>query len=139
MFPAMNFSQRCRQSSRMDNVMVTTNGTGTLHLLTSQGVGPGLGNIVGTLGTTSTGVTRFLVSFSHNYQNFAFYWDGSGEAVYSIGINGLARNPVGRSWTQATTIQWNTTSVTTSDVSSVVPTADVRPNATTLFIIPEKI
>jgi len=119
------------------SVVVTTRGVGNLNLLTYQS-NAGAPNVVGGTPTTNTGVTRFLVSFSHTYERYTFFWDGAGEAVYAIGT-GLQQQPVGRSWNQASAISWNATTVSTIDATGVLPTAVDRTNATTCFVIPDKI
>jgi len=118
-------------------LVVTTRGTGSLHLLSYQS-NAGAPSAVGGIPTANTGVTRFLVSFSHTYERFAFYWDGQGEAVYGIGT-GLQRLPVGKSWNSASAVSWGAATVTTVDATSLVPAAAVRDNATTAFIIPDQI
>jgi hypothetical protein len=118
-------------------LVVTTRGVGNLHLLTYQGNADDP-DVVGSTPTTNTGVTRFLVSHSYNYQKYAFFWDGAGEAVYGIGT-GLQRQPVGRSWSQASAVSWGATTVTTIDVSITVKAAVDRTGATTCFVIPDKI
>jgi hypothetical protein len=116
-------------------LVVTTRGPGKLSLLTYQSNSGGV-NVNGSLSTNNPGVTRFLISFSHNYTRFAFMWGGSGEAVYSIGT-GLQRQPVGKSWTQASYVPWGATTVTTADVTSILPSAVDRTDDTTIFIIPD--
>ncbi|KAM6493666.1 hypothetical protein JOM56_010027 [Amanita muscaria] len=117
-------------------LIVTTRGPGTLNLLTYNPITSTLQNCNGSLSTTSTGVTRFLISFSHNYQSFAFMWNGAGEAVYSIGT-GLQRTSVGRNWSQASLVEWGSSTVTTADVTGILPSAVDRTNLTTIFIIPD--
>jgi hypothetical protein len=120
-----------------NTLVITTRGVGNLRLFSYQS-NAGASNCVGSTLTSNTGVTRFLVSFSHTYERFAFYWDGAGEAVYGIGT-GLERKPVGRSWTSASAILWGASMVTTIDATSLLPSALVRDNATTVFIIPDQI
>lgn len=116
-------------------LIVTTRGPGKLHLLSYQNNAQGV-NVVGSTQTSSSGVTRFLISFSHHYERFAFHWDGAGEAVYGLG-NGLERKPVGRNWQQASFIAWGSASITSSDVTAIARAATNRDNATTCFIIPD--
>ena len=118
-------------------LVVTTRGPGKLHLLTYK-VNIANDAVVGYGTTSNEGVTRFLVSFSHNYNAYAFMWDGQGEAVYGVGT-GLERRPIGRNWTQASAIQWGATTVSTANVTSIVPTAIDRANVTTVFVIPDEI
>ncbi|KAH6907688.1 mucin-binding lectin 1 [Coprinopsis sp. MPI-PUGE-AT-0042] len=79
--------------------------------------------VVGAVPTTNTGLTRYMLSFSHNFLHFAFKWDGEGEAVYQIG-SGLERKPVA-------------SSVVTEDVSAHVSGALNRDGRTTAWIIPD--
>ncbi|KAH6907691.1 mucin-binding lectin 1 [Coprinopsis sp. MPI-PUGE-AT-0042] len=116
-------------------VTVVTRGPGNLSLLT-WGSNSGAPADVGAVPTTNAGLTRWLISFSHDFNYWAFKWDGQGEAVYQIG-SGLERKPVGRDWTSATKIEWLATTVTTQDVSSVVSGATNRDGLTTAWIIPD--
>jgi hypothetical protein len=115
--------------------VVTTRGPGKLSLLTYLSDNGGA-NVNGSLSTNNVGVTRFLISFSHNYRRFPFIWEGSGEAVYSIGT-GLERKPVGKNWSQASVVVWTTNTVTTADVNSFLAQTVDGTNMTTLFIIPD--
>jgi hypothetical protein len=83
--------------------------------------------------TTSSNAVRFLISFSHNYSRFAFYWDGLGPANHTVAQT-LASGSVGRSWSQASFVQRGDTAVSTMDVTALVPTAVDRGNVTTIFI-----
>ncbi|KAJ7042119.1 hypothetical protein C8F04DRAFT_1031082 [Mycena alexandri] len=76
-----------------NGVLVTTRGQRKVHLV-SYGSNGGLPNHVGTINTTNNEVTRFMISHSYTFTGFAFYWEGTGEAVFSIG-NQLLRQPVG--------------------------------------------
>jgi hypothetical protein len=116
-------------------LIVTTRGPGKLSLLTYQSNNGGV-NVNGSLSTNNAGVTRFIISFSHNYERYAFIWGGSGEAVYSIGT-GLERKPVAKSWSQASMVAWGATTVTTADVTNIAAAAVDRTNVTTVFIIPD--
>ena len=118
-------------------LVVTTRGPGKLHLL-SYKVNVANDAVVGYGTTSNEGVTRFLISFSHNYNAFAFMWDGQGEAVYGVGT-GLQRLPIGRSWDQASALQWGAETVSTANVTSLVPGAIDRANVTTVFVIPDQI
>ncbi|KAJ7771508.1 hypothetical protein B0H16DRAFT_1513740 [Mycena metata] len=79
-----------------------------------------------------------MISHSYTFTGFAFYWDGTGEAVFSIG-NELLRQPVGNSWTQAVNIPWSGQPATNSDVSGQLPAVVQRNNEATCFIIPDRI
>ncbi|KAF9465967.1 hypothetical protein BDZ94DRAFT_1252703 [Collybia nuda] len=117
-------------------LIVTTRGPGKLHLLTHGN--PNLPSCNGSTETKNAGTTRFLISFSHNYTKFAFHWDGAGEAVYGVGSD-LTRVPVGRSWSQASLVNWGASTVTTGDVTSALQHALARNEETTCFIIPDLI
>ncbi|KAI9507838.1 mucin-binding lectin 1 [Russula earlei] len=65
------------------SVNVTTWGPGHLYLYTG-GSNVGAPSCVGGTATTNEGITRYIISFSHNFTKFAFYWAGQGEAVYHI-------------------------------------------------------
>jgi len=117
--------------------VVTVSGPGKVHLLSFQSNG-GIKNHVGFVETTSAGVTRFMLSHSYTFERFAFYFEGAGEAVYGIGTD-LARNSVGKSWSEANLVSWGSPTITTADVSVNVQSAVTRNNAITCFIIPDKI
>lgn len=119
------------------SIVVTAHGTGRLHLLTYQSNG-GLPDVVGTTTTTNEGNTRFMLSHSYTFNGFAFYWDGTGEAVYRIGT-GLQKSPVGTSWGAASNAAWGESVVTSKDVTSIVPAAKTRDNEITCFIIPDEV
>jgi hypothetical protein len=118
-------------------LVVTTTGPGKLNLLSYQSNG-GVVNVVGSVSTSKAGETRFLISHSYTFERFAFYWDGAGEAVYGIGAS-LLRQPVGRSWSNASLASWGSPAITTADVSVQVKTAVNRDNQITAFIIPDLI
>ncbi|KAH6907705.1 mucin-binding lectin 1 [Coprinopsis sp. MPI-PUGE-AT-0042] len=115
---------------------VVTRGTGSLSLLTWANTYDANAGAVGAVKTTNTGLTRWVVSFSHNYLHFALKWDGEGEAVYQVG-DGLERKPVGRSWSSATTIHWSARSVVTEDVSVKATSVVNRDELTTIWIVPD--
>ncbi|KAJ7771474.1 hypothetical protein B0H16DRAFT_1881107 [Mycena metata] len=121
-----------------NGVLVTTRGPGKVHLLSYASNFNGLPNHVGATTTTNSGVTRFMISHSYTFTQFAFYWEGTGEAVFSIG-NELLHQPVGSSWTQAVNIQYGGQPATNSDVSGQLPAAVQRDNEVTCFIIPDLI
>ncbi|KAH6911701.1 mucin-binding lectin 1 [Coprinopsis sp. MPI-PUGE-AT-0042] len=95
---------------------VITRGPGALSLLSWDNTYNAKDATVGAVRTTNAGLTKWLVSFSHNFQHFALKWNGEGEAVYQIG-NGLERKPVGRDWTSATTIRWGASAAVVNTVS----------------------
>ena len=117
-------------------VVVITKGPGKLTLLSWDPVqGHGLTTGVGDIPTTRSGITHYVIGFSHFYTKFSFIWQGEGEAVYQIG-EGLERKPVGRTWSSANTIRWGANSVTTEDVSANIASAGRVDRQTTAFIIP---
>ncbi|KAI9507839.1 hypothetical protein F5148DRAFT_1201497 [Russula earlei] len=118
------------------SVNVTTWGPGHLYLYTG-GSNVGAPSCVGGTATTNEGITRYIISFSHNFTKFAFYWAGQGEAVYHID-NHLVRKPVGKSWNEASYIPWGANEVQTADVSADVQSALARDEETTVFVIHDK-
>jgi len=122
-----------------NGIIVNAAGPGKLHLLTygpesSHGVGSH--NIVGYVETFASGVTRFLISHSHTYNRFAFYWEGNGEAVYGAGES-LIRMPVARNWRAATCVERGASFFTVHDVRGEAAKATIRNGQITAFIIPE--
>jgi hypothetical protein len=115
---------------------VVTRGPGSLSLLTWENNFDANAGVVGAVRTTNASLTRWVVSFSHNYLNYALKWSGEGEAVYQVG-NGLERKPVGRDWKTATTIHWPDRVVVTEDVSAKAGSVVVRDELTTIWIIPD--
>ncbi|KAJ7738924.1 hypothetical protein B0H16DRAFT_1325145 [Mycena metata] len=83
--------------------IVTVYGPGNLHHLTYGSTVGGNGG-VGMVSTTNEGTTNFLLGFSFNYVDYAFYWDGKGPAFWRISGNSTLREPVGSSWANATGI-----------------------------------
>lgn len=118
-----------------NGIIVNAKGPGKLHLLTYGG-GSSLSNTVGSIGTTNSGITRFLISFSHNYTRYAFYWEGAKEAAYGT-TETLARYPVAKNWDNAVVVHWGSPSFTSGNVHAEVNKALPRDNETTVFIIPE--
>jgi hypothetical protein len=122
-------------------IIVSARGPGKLHLLTFKSIVSGAGDVVGTITTapsTPDKVTRFIISFSHNYTKFAFFWDGAGQAVFGKGQD-LVRQPLGNSWNVATTVDWGSASFTTQDVRAIATSATNRDNETTCYIIPDNL
>jgi hypothetical protein len=116
-------------------VIVNAKGAGKLHLL-SYSSNSGVTNHVGYIETTASGLTRFVISFSYTFTRFAFYWEGTGEAVYGAG-DSLARYPIATSWDNAIVVEWGSSSFTSGDVQAEVKKTVVRNNSVTAFIIPE--
>jgi len=77
------------------SLMPKVKGPGRLHLFSSSHQ-PGITNVVGftEIVVSHNETTHFLISFSHCYNRFIFYWDGTSDS--------LMRLPVGRSWREAT-------------------------------------
>jgi hypothetical protein len=117
--------------------MVTTRGEGRLHVLWYQN-NAGRPTLIGSTATTNKGVTRFIIAHNHYFERQAFFWDGPGEAVCSVGED-LLRQPAGRSWNAASLTSWGSGTITTVDASSFVSAATDVGNATCCYIIPEKI
>ncbi|KAJ6606268.1 hypothetical protein DFH09DRAFT_1119717 [Mycena vulgaris] len=114
--------------------IVTTRGPGKIHLI-SYGSNSGLPNHVGSITTTNARDTRFLISHSYTFTGFAFYWEGEGEAVWTLGDT-LMRQPVGASWDTASAVPWAGQPLASTDVTAQVESAVLRDNAVTCFIIP---
>lgn len=88
--------------------------------------------------TKHHGTTRFLISFSHCYKRFAFYWEGNGEAVYGTSES-FIRLPVGRSWGEATEADRETGVFSTVNVTREASIATRRDHETTVYIIPDSL
>lgn len=119
-------------------VTVTTMGPGKLSLLSYANVSGAGVNHIGGKSTDNSGKTRWMIGFSHYFSRFAFIWEGQGEAVYRIGFS-LLTAPVGTSWTAASVVKWSSDKVTKEDVTSNIPGAVNRDDATTLWVIPDTI
>ena len=118
-------------------LVVSAVGPGKLHLLSYESNAK-IQNHVGYIPTNKTGETRFVISHSYTFTKFAFFWEGSGEAVYGVGTS-LVRQPVGKSWTSASLASWGNPNITTANVTSQVTSAVTRDNQITAFIIPDLI
>jgi hypothetical protein len=94
--------------------------------------------LVGGKSTTVSGISRWVVSFTHDYLSYGIIWEGSGQAVYSIG-NSLETKAVGRSWTQATYIHWGDSFPSTKDVSGALGGATRIGDSPTIYYIPQAI
>ncbi|KAH6906774.1 mucin-binding lectin 1 [Coprinopsis sp. MPI-PUGE-AT-0042] len=116
---------------------VITDGPGFLSLLSWQSR-QSIRAHVGTIPTSNSGLTKFMVGFSHTFERFAIVWDGEGQAVYQIGKN-LERFPVGRDWSCASTVHWGARELVSENVKEHLPAAVRRDRATTLFIIPDNL
>ena len=118
-------------------LVVSAIGPGKLHLLSYESNAK-IVNHIGYIPTSKTGETRFLISHSYTFTKFAFFWEGSGEAVYGVGTS-LVRQPVGKSWASASLASWGSPTITTANVTSQVTSAVTRNNEITAFIIPDLI
>jgi len=120
-------------------VIVVARGPGKMHLISYASNAKDLPAHVGAISapswTQEGQETRFVISHSYTFTQFAFYWEGAGEAAYFIGDQ-LARQPVGTSWKGAINIEWGGSAATTKDVSGEVPSAVQRDNQVTCFIVP---
>ncbi|KAJ7184443.1 hypothetical protein C8R46DRAFT_460754 [Mycena filopes] len=119
-----------------NGVLVTTSGAGKVHLI-SYASNANLPNHVGTITTSNAGATRFIISHAYTFTKFAFYWEGAGEAVFSIGDQ-LLRQAVGNSWSRAVMVSYGGQG-STGDVSGQISSAVQRDNEVTCFIIPDRI
>ncbi|KAJ7042113.1 hypothetical protein C8F04DRAFT_994421, partial [Mycena alexandri] len=116
-----------------NGVLVTSRGPGKVHLI-SYASNAGLPNHVGTITTANDGETRFIISHSYTFTQFAFYWEGTGEAVFSVGDQ-LVRQAVGNGWNKAITVPYGGQPAV-GDVSGQVSSAVQRDNEVTCFIVP---
>ena len=118
---------------------VTARGPGKLHVLWYDN-NQGRPNIIGATESQNSGVTRFIISHNHYFEKHAFYWEGAGEAVSGVGSN-LLRQPVGKSWAQASLVSWGATTVTSVNASAPASAAgNVQVNnAACAYIIPDQI
>ncbi|KAJ7436089.1 hypothetical protein B0H11DRAFT_1886485 [Mycena galericulata] len=115
--------------------IVTVYGPGNLHHLTYTSAA-GLGNAVGLMPTTSTGTTNFLLGFLFDWRNYAFYWDGAGEAFWRM-TNSTVVEPVGTSWADATGVPWGTNEIILGlNVEAEVSTAGNVGADVPVFFIP---
>jgi len=119
-------------------VVVSTTGPGKIHLLSYAANTATNTAHIGTITTASEGRTRFIISDSYDYNKFAFYWDGAGEAVCGKGQH-LLRQAVGRNWREATCADYNTSAFVTRDVTADTTGALNRDNRVTCFIIPDNV
>ena len=115
-------------------LVISTTSPRKLHLLSYQS-NEGIQNHVSYILTSKTGETRFMISHSYMFEKFTFFWEGSGEAVYGIGMSAVCQ-PLGMSWDSASLATWNTPTITTANVTSQVTSALTCDNAITAFVIP---
>lgn len=116
-------------------IIVSAKGPGKVHLM-SYASNASITSHIGSITTDRPGVTRFIISHAYTFDKFAFYWEGSGEAVCGVGED-MSREPVGKSWKAATYVGWGEKSFSTKDVESSTTSAVNRDNLVTCFIIPD--
>ncbi|KAJ7476679.1 hypothetical protein FB451DRAFT_979743, partial [Mycena latifolia] len=113
--------------------IVTVYGPGNLHHLSYASNG-GIPNVVGIIPTASEGTSNFLLGFSYTFTGYAFYWDGTG--MLSVNLSFMLE-PVGTSWTDATSVPWGNEIVLGANVQAQVATAVNRDHEVTAFFIPD--
>ncbi|KAF7360826.1 hypothetical protein MSAN_01111900 [Mycena sanguinolenta] len=115
--------------------IVTVSGPGNIHHL-SYGSVSGLTSTVGIMPTANEGTTTFVIGFSYTFTNYAFYWDGFGPAVWSLG-DSIFAEPVGTSWTDATGLVWGSSEITLGvNVEANVTGALNRDDEVIVYVIP---
>ncbi|KAK7021905.1 hypothetical protein VNI00_017194 [Paramarasmius palmivorus] len=118
--------------------IVYARGPGKLHLL-SYASNASLPNHVGTISTpadtSDSAVTKFVISHSYTFTRFAFFFEGNGQVVYRIGSD-LIRQPVGKSWAQASAVGYGGAAVTSANVEAEAAKAVLRNDEVTAFIVP---
>ncbi|KAJ7101808.1 hypothetical protein C8R44DRAFT_641388, partial [Mycena epipterygia] len=92
------------------------------------------GTVIGMIPTTSEGSTN-LLGWSQNYGGYAFYWDGAGPAFWRAG-DSTVRQPVGTSWTNATSVPFGLPVVQGANVEAQVAVAANGGEVITVFYIP---
>ncbi|KAF7371347.1 hypothetical protein MSAN_00770800 [Mycena sanguinolenta] len=120
--------------------IVTVYGPGNLHHLSYASNG-GIPNVVGIMPTPASvtsenNVTNFLLGFSYTYTGYSFYWDGKGPAFWR-NAGSIFTEPVGTSWSAATSALWGNEVILGADVTAQVATAENRDNEVIVFIIPD--
>ncbi|KAF8177319.1 hypothetical protein K438DRAFT_1845678 [Mycena galopus ATCC 62051] len=106
--------------------IVTVYGPGNLHHL-SYASNNALPNVVGVMPTPATvtsaeNKTNFVLGFSYTFTGYSFYWDGDGEAFWHETGSPFIE-PVGTSWTEATSLPWGSEVILGADVTAQVATA----------------
>ncbi|KAJ7747122.1 hypothetical protein DFH07DRAFT_962592 [Mycena maculata] len=118
--------------------IVTVSGPGNLHHLSYASV-TGLQNTVGIMPTTNQGTTNFLLGFSYTFTEYAFYWDGAGEAFWRL-ENSSFVEPVGASWADATGVTWGNNEIILGvNVEDEVTDAVNRDNEVIVYFIPNNL
>ncbi|KAJ7661333.1 hypothetical protein DFH06DRAFT_1399162 [Mycena polygramma] len=98
---------------------------------------PGQPNTVGKLlapANTTEDKSHFVVGSSYGYTGYAFYWDGAGPAFWHVGGSTLAE-PVGTSWTDATSVPWGTEVISGANVQAQAQTAVNRDDQIIAYIV----
>ncbi|KAJ7700234.1 hypothetical protein B0H14DRAFT_3034246, partial [Mycena olivaceomarginata] len=108
-------------------VLVVTRGPGKMHVVSyGSSAQPTLSQVFGSTstpaGTTERDETRFIITHSYTFAYCGFFWEGAGEAAYTIG-DSLVRQAVGKSWQAAIIVEWG---ATTGDDSGCVGAGGVR-------------
>ncbi|KAF8521660.1 hypothetical protein JB92DRAFT_2889967 [Gautieria morchelliformis] len=124
-----------------DAILVTTHGPGNLHLYT---YGPAsmkeYGSYYGSVHTSRSGVSNFIITYSYHYSKYAFYWDGKGKAECHVRWNSNPKtSPVaGKGWGQSSWVKLGDTEVSVLDVSPnyFVRSSNVG-NKVTCYLLPE--
>ncbi|KAF8521659.1 hypothetical protein JB92DRAFT_2785602, partial [Gautieria morchelliformis] len=99
-------------------ILVTTHGPGNLHLYT-YAASNGEGGVHGSVHTSRSGVSNFIIPYSYNYTQYAFYWDGDGKAECHIGWKSDPKTyPMeGKGWENSSWVMLGDTEVSVHDVS----------------------
>ena len=121
-----------------NGIIVKARGPGRLYLFSASHK-HGITDVVGFTETSvkhNNETTQFLISFSHCYNRFVFYWEGKGEAVFGSS-DSLMRLPVGGSWHKGTEANQETGVISTVDIAKAASVATKRDHHTTVFIIPD--
>ncbi|KAJ7615856.1 hypothetical protein FB45DRAFT_841513 [Roridomyces roridus] len=91
--------------------IVTTSGPGNLHYFSyGSGVSADV-PVAGMVSTAKEGDTNFILGFSYNYRDYAFYWDGEGPAFLRRTGQETVFEPVGNSWSNASGLPWGSSEV----------------------------
>ncbi|KAJ7617194.1 hypothetical protein FB45DRAFT_933611 [Roridomyces roridus] len=121
--------------------IVTTFGPGNLHHIAyNAGLSAdGLVDITSFVPTSNEGVSHFLLAFSYDYADFAFYWDGAGDASFRLGSS-TQTDVVGNSWTNATGVPANGEIILGLNIASTAKAAQDRgdgPGRSIAYRIPD--
>ncbi|KIJ32221.1 hypothetical protein M422DRAFT_184867, partial [Sphaerobolus stellatus SS14] len=93
-------------------------------------------NTFGSVATNNTGISHFVISFAYTWIQYAFYWDGAGDATFRVGQDPTAR-PVGNSWNEAAGGPWAGTMLSPIAVNpNMFNGASNQDNAVTAYLLP---